>query len=65
MRNKYIQSGKFYVLAIVRLFLRFGEFLFQIALSFAGRLRNVSFLTKVFHNIFIIYGIVDQRQYRT
>lgn len=65
MRKKYIQSGKFYVLSVIGLLFGFWKFFFQIAFSFAGRLRNISFFTQIFRNIFIIHGIIDQRQYRT
>ncbi len=65
MGKEYIQPGKLYVLAVVRLLFRFREFFFQIAFPFTGRLWDVSVFAKIFHDILIMYSIADQRQYRT
>jgi hypothetical protein len=65
MGKEYIQPGKLYILAVVRLPLRFWKFFFQIAFPFAGRLRNISVFAKIFHDVLIIDSIADQRQNRT
>ncbi len=65
IRKEYIQPGKLYVLAVVRLLFRFREFFFQIAFPFTGRLWDIPVFAKIFHDILIMYSIADQRQYRT
>ncbi|MFY7815009.1 MAG: hypothetical protein ACOVRK_07425 [Chryseobacterium taeanense] len=63
--NKYIHATNFYILIVVGLLFRFDQFFGYVAFSFTGRLRNISALTKIFHNIIIVYRIIDYWQKRT
>lgn len=62
MGYKYIESWNLYYLIGIGLFFCFYQFFGNVAFSFAGRLWNVSVFAKIFYDIIIINGIINQRQ---